>query len=170
MQYPDSERCRSSLLQVAFFFLRVKLKKKKLDHFRMHQLDPPHPASSGPIRMSQNTSNNGCLRTQLLASPFQQLNLFPSQPLRVRVSPLTPNEHPLRGGLLWLFPGELPAPGARCIRHAWASSSPVSSRGSNLRAICRYLGNVLRTLHGHICTRAVTSPLFLVSARCWRLL
>lgn len=46
----------------------------------------------------------------------------------------------------------------------------LSSRGSDLWAICCYLGNVLRTLHGHICTRALTSLLFLAPARHWRLL
>lgn len=46
----------------------------------------------------------------------------------------------------------------------------LPSRGSDLRAICCYLGNVLRTLHGHICTRALTSSLFLAPACHWRLL
>lgn len=46
----------------------------------------------------------------------------------------------------------------------------LSSSGSNLWAICCYLENVLHTLHGHICTSALTSLLFLTPARCWRLL
>lgn len=46
----------------------------------------------------------------------------------------------------------------------------LSSQGFNLRAICCYLGNVLHTLHGHICTSALTSLLFLAPARHWRLL
>lgn len=46
----------------------------------------------------------------------------------------------------------------------------LSSQGFNLRAICCYLGNVLRTLHGHICISSLTSPLFLAAARHWRLL
>lgn len=33
-----------------------------------------------------------------------------------------------------------------------------------------YLGNALRTLHGHICTSALTSLLFLTPARRWWLL
>lgn len=46
----------------------------------------------------------------------------------------------------------------------------LSSQGFNLQAICCYLGNVLHTLHGHICTSALTSLLFLAPARHWRLL
>lgn len=37
-------------------------------------------------------------------------------------------------------------------------------RVSDPRAVCCYLGNVLHTLHGHICTRALTSLLFLAPA------
>lgn len=76
-----------------------------------------------------------------------------------------------------------PANNDSSVSPRWASSAwsethqacvgglfTLSSRGSNLRAICCYLGNVLRTLHGHICTRALTSSLFLAPARRWRLL
>lgn len=82
--------------------------------------------------------------------------------------PLNPLTQSLFWGLriCWPFPGELPGPGVRCNRRLWASSSP----GSNLRDICCYLGNVLCTLHGHICTSALTSWLFLAPAHRWRLL
>lgn len=69
--------------------------------------------------------------------------------------------HPTHNySLRWPFPGDVLAPGVRYIRRVWVSSSAFSSRGSNLRAIC-YLENVPHTLHGHICTSALTSLLFL---------
>lgn len=40
----------------------------------------------------------------------------------------------------------------------------LPSRGSNIGPICCYLGNVLHSLHGHICSRTLTSLLFLAPA------
>lgn len=57
------------------------------------------------------------------------------------------------------------------VRPRWASSAVdelltrVQSAGH-----LSYLGNALRTLHGHICTSALTSLLFLAPARRWWLL
>lgn len=84
-------------------------------------------------------------------------------------APFTPHRI-MSKSLRWIFPGDVLAPGVRSIRRVWESSSAFSLRGSNLRAICCYLENVPHTLHGHICTRALTSLLFLTPARCWRLL
>lgn len=96
------------------------------------------------------------------------------QPLHVhkaKTDPCAPfNPHTSSFFLRGFFPGERAAPGVRCIRRVWASSSPFPHEARNLWAICCYLGNVLRTLHGHICTRALTSLLFLGAGRHWRLL
>lgn len=83
---------------------------------------------------------------------------------------------PLNPWTIILEPFALAFP--RWISSAWSEMHQVcvgklfalSSQSSNLWAICCRLGNVLHTLHGHICTRALTSLLFLAPARHWRLL
>lgn len=91
---------------------------------------------------------------------------------KVKTDPYAPFNptHNYFGALAWAFPRWASSAWSRPHQVCVGELFSLSSLGFNLWAICCYLGNVLCTLHGHICTRALTSLLFLAPARSWRLL